>query len=51
MNYFNLPPGCTDADIDGPAMPFCERCGCEHNDEKNNGLCPDCQPEETEETE
>lgn len=44
MSAFNLPPGCSMRDIDGPPMPCCEKCGEEHNDEDNNGLCPDCQP-------
>lgn len=47
-NNYNLPPGCTVEDIEGPPMPACNECGELHNDEDGNGLCPECQPKEEE---
>ena len=46
---FNLPPGCTERDIDGEPMPLCEKCGEEFTDWKGDGVCDDCRaPEEME---
>jgi rubrerythrin len=45
VNAFNLPPGCSVRDCEGQAMPRCPECGAEHNDDHNNGMCPDCQPQ------
>lgn len=39
---FNLPPGATIADINGPPMPRCEKCGREFNPEREEKVCDDC---------
>lgn len=49
MNGWNLPAGCTEADIDvdqGVAA-FCERCGVYYEiGKEETGLCPQCEEEE-----
>lgn len=40
----NLPLGCTDRDIEGPAMPHCETCDDEFNPEHDvEHDCPLCR--------
>lgn len=36
MTGWNLPPGCTDADTDGPSGPFCSVCGDQINEDRDS---------------
>ena len=46
---WNLPPGVTMADIEGPPMPHCTVCGGEHNEADE--LCEVCEARIREEEE
>lgn len=42
---FNLPPGATMREIEGPQMPKCVRCKEEVNVVNDVGICEDCETE------
>lgn len=45
---WELPPGVSARDIDGPALPLCEWCGEEFSPVQDEELCDSCEAEEVE---